>query len=217
MLPEKLSNSGLTNNAIWGFKVAYPYFRLYSKGWLEGSIRQQLTIEERSVFADLLAFANECRERGVIARAPGIPFPRQYLADRFGVPLELLNSTIERCSQDGNDPKRHSKPGHRIEVLPDGTLVITNWAEYQGVKETQLTDTPPPSKSEQALAIAPQKSITSLLEELTEKYSPQERTSRRKKIEEERRNDPNYYKRGKYGHLVKDGLEDGSGGVDEEI
>ena len=177
--------------------MAYLYFRLYSKGWLEGSIRQQLTIEERSVFADLLAFANECRERGVIARAPGIPFPRQYLADRFGVPLELLNSTIEKCSQDGNDLKRHSKSGHRIEVLPDGTLVITNWAEYQGVKETQLTDTPPPSKSEQARATA------NLLEELTGKYSPQERALRRRKVEEERRNDPNHYKRGKYGHLVQ--------------
>ena len=207
MLPEKLSNSGLTSNTIWGFKVAYPYFRLYSKGWLEGSIRQQLTIEERSVFADLLAFANECRERGVIARAPGIPFPRQYLADRFGVSLELLNSTIEKCSKDSNDPERHSKPGHRIEVLPDGTLVITNWAEYQGVKETQLTDTPPPSKSEQARAIAtPQsipQSIANLLEELTGKYSPQERAPRRRKVEEERRNDPNHYKSGKYGHLVQ--------------
>jgi len=111
----------------------YDWFKLHSKGWLTGSIRQQLTAEERSVWADLLAMANECRTRGVIARAQGIPYSREYLANHFGVSQELLNSTIEKCRADANDPGRSIREGHRIEVLEDGTIVITNWEQYQAV------------------------------------------------------------------------------------
>lgn len=113
--------------------MSYEWFKMYSKGWLDGSIRQQLTAEERSVWADLLAFANECRERGVIARAKGIPFTREYLAARFSISLELLNSTIAKCQDDVNDTSRGMAEGHRLEVLADGTIAIGNWEQYQAV------------------------------------------------------------------------------------
>ena len=113
--------------------MGYDWFKIHSKGWLEGSIRTQLTMEERSIFADLLAFANECRERGVIARAQGIPFTREYLASRFDVPVELLNTTIEKCQNDANDTRKGMDAGHRLEVLEDGTIVVTNWEHYQAV------------------------------------------------------------------------------------
>lgn len=111
--------------------MSYEWFKMHSKGWLDGSIRQQLTIEERSVWADLLAFANESRHRGVIARAPGIPFTRDYLAARFGVSVDLLNSTISKCSDDANSPDMPD--GNRLEVQEDGTIVIGNWERYQAV------------------------------------------------------------------------------------
>jgi len=106
--------------------MGYDWFKFYSKGRLEGSVRVQLTPAERSVWVDLLCFANECRERGVIARAPGIPYTREDLATRFGVDLPLLNSTIEKCSMDKN--KTNDK--HRIELRPDGTIDLTNWEHY---------------------------------------------------------------------------------------
>ena len=113
--------------------MGYDWFKIHSKGWLEGSIRTQLTMEERSIFADLLAFANECRERGVIARAKGIPFTREYLASRFDVPVDLLNTTITKCQNDANDTRKGMDAGHRLEVLEDGTIVVTNWEHYQAV------------------------------------------------------------------------------------
>ena len=113
--------------------MSYEWFKMHSKGWLDGSIRQQLTMEERSVWADLLAFANESRQRGIIARAKGIPFTREALASRFGVPLEVLNSTIAKCQVDANDPSTGVPDGNRLEVLEDDTIVITNWERYQAV------------------------------------------------------------------------------------
>lgn len=109
--------------------MGYEWFKLHSKGWLTGSIRSQLTPAERSVWADLLALANESRIRGIICRALGIPYTREYLAQYFLVPLEVLNSTIEKCSQDKNTTDGKG----RIELDSDGCIIITNWKEYQAV------------------------------------------------------------------------------------
>lgn len=122
--------------------MAYEWFKMHSKGWLDGSIRQQLTMEERSVWADLLAFANENRQRGVIARAKGIPFTREALAARFDVPVEILNSTIAKCEADKNDPEGGMPDGNRLEVQDDGTLVISNWERYQAVPFHKIRETP---------------------------------------------------------------------------
>ena len=121
--------------------MSYEWFKMHSKGWLDGSIRQQLTIEERSVWADLLAFANECNERGVIARAKGIPFAREYLAARFDIPVELLNSTIAKCQADENDTSSGMPEGHRIEISEDGTIVIANWERYQAIPFHKMRET----------------------------------------------------------------------------
>ena len=122
--------------------MAYEWFKMHSKGWLDGSIRQQLTMEERSVWADLLAFANESRQRGIIARAVGIPFTREALAARFEVPVEILNSTIAKCELDKNDPEGAMPDGNRLEVQGDGTIVISNWERYQAVPFHKLRETP---------------------------------------------------------------------------
>lgn len=107
----------------------YPWFKMHSKGWLTGTIRAFMTMEERSVWADLLALANESRVRGVICRAKGIPYDRAYLAQWLGVPLEALNSTIEKCCMDQNV----DNDLHRIEIDESGCLHITNWGKYQAV------------------------------------------------------------------------------------
>lgn len=126
--------------------MGYEWFKMYSKGWLDGSIRQQLTLEERSVFADLLAFANECRERGVIARAQDIPFTREYLAARFDVPVNLLNSTILKCQNDANDTRKGMPEGHRLEVLENGVIVVTNWEQYQAMPPPKIKEVPGETK-----------------------------------------------------------------------
>jgi hypothetical protein len=107
--------------------MGFNSFFINSKGWLTGSIRQQLTPAERSVWADLLAMANESRFRGVVCRAKGIPYPREYLASYLDIPVELLNSTIEKCSRDENAEDLNT----RIMFDEVGCIVITNWDKYQ--------------------------------------------------------------------------------------
>lgn len=109
----------------------YPWFKMHSKGWLTGTIRANLEIEERSVWADLLAMANESRVRGVICRAVGIPYDRTYIANYLDIPLDLLNRTIEKCQDDLNMRDEL----HRIELDKDGCLIITNWDHYQAVPD----------------------------------------------------------------------------------
>ena len=111
--------------------MAFDKFFINSKGWLTGSIRAQLTPAERGVWADLLALANESRFRGVICRAKGIPYTREYLAQYLEIPLELLNTTIYKCVKDENA----DDPRTRIMIDESGCIVITNWDKYQVSEE----------------------------------------------------------------------------------
>lgn len=111
--------------------MPYEWYMMHSKGWLTGTIRTTLTMEERSIWADLLAMANESRVRGIICRAEGIPYTREYLASYLGVPIEVLNSTITKCLGDKNATDNL----HRIELDAYGSIVITNWAKYQAVPD----------------------------------------------------------------------------------
>lgn len=110
------------------------WLKLYTLEWLEGSIRVDLTAEERSVWADLLAMAGMCRNEGHIERSAGIPYTRHELATRFAVNIDIVNYTIDKCVKEG-----------RIELNGDGTITISNWAKYQAIpsgKEKPIPETP---------------------------------------------------------------------------
>lgn len=115
--------------------MGFDKFFINSKGWLTGSIRQQLNSAERGVWADLLAMANESRFRGTICRAKGIPYQREYLAAYLEIPITLLNSTIEKCSKDENA----DDPNTRIMFDDTGCIVIANWDKYQISEEEWST------------------------------------------------------------------------------
>lgn len=109
---------------------SYPWFKVDTAGWIRGSIRADMTIEQRSVWIDLLAMAADCRPRdGTLRYAEGKPIPRGQIAQLLGIPLDLLNETIEICSED----KNRDNERHRIEVWEDGTIQIVNWEHYQHV------------------------------------------------------------------------------------
>ena len=110
--------------------MGYDWLKLYSHGVLRGSIVAQMSLEEQMVWIKLLCFASECRDRGIIRRAKGIPFEREDLARLLGIPEYLLTSTIEKCIKDENA----DDPFTRIMILPDGSLRIANWEKYQGTK-----------------------------------------------------------------------------------
>lgn len=115
----------------------WPFFKVFPKGYLTGGIREQLTPAERSVWVDLLAKASESRIRGTICRSRGIAYTRETLATEFKVQLEVLNSTIEKCCLDRNDPESDNPDAFRIMVDSDGCLVVGNWEKYQYYNGTQ--------------------------------------------------------------------------------
>ena len=93
-----------------------PFLKLYSREWLQGSLRVQNDAAERGVFADFLAMANESRNRGVIQANNETPYPYPYLAAVLNIPLELL----EHCIFKFTEQDRIAENDQGIEVLNFG-------------------------------------------------------------------------------------------------
>jgi len=100
-----------------------PWFKLWSREYLEGSLRFDLTPEERSVWADFLCLANESRTRGVIQANNQMAYPNSWIADRLNIPLGLL----ERCLKKFTEQKR-------IKIAKTG-ITICNFNYYNSSKK----------------------------------------------------------------------------------
>jgi hypothetical protein len=118
--------------------VGYEWFKLYTHGWLRGSIRIQLTDRERSVWLDLLAMAAESKIRGTVCAGPGVAYTREYLAETLRVSLDILNSTIDKCSRDKNKDDNN----YRLAIDEHGCLVINNFDYYQGAVGDRVRESP---------------------------------------------------------------------------
>ncbi len=101
------------------------WVKLYVTGWLHGSIRWQLTSEERGVWADLLAFAGEIGQEGRFCDNDGRAFPRDFMANRLNIKKTLLDTVIAKSLDEG-----------RI-TETDGVLKLTNWGHYQSEYDRQ--------------------------------------------------------------------------------
>lgn len=97
------------------------YHKIDSLRWIDGSIREDLEPDERSVWADLMALAGLTREprRGFIERSKGIAYKKAVLLPRLNITEELFDRTVAKCVEEG-----------RLTVLPDGTMHLTNWERY---------------------------------------------------------------------------------------
>ena len=82
------------------------WVKIYVTGWLHGSIRWQMSPEQRSVWADLIALAGECNKGGRICDNDGRPFPSDYIANQLNIPLELLNETVKMSKDEGRINKK---------------------------------------------------------------------------------------------------------------
>jgi len=105
--------------------VRRTWVKFYVTGWLHGSIRWQMSPEERSVWADLLCLAGECGKGGKICDNDERPYPMEYIANQLNIPLDLLQRTVEGCKKEGRVEKK------------DGVIEITNWNVYQSEYERQ--------------------------------------------------------------------------------
>lgn len=101
------------------------WVKIFVTGWLHGSIRWQLEPDERGVWADLIVLAGECGKEGILCDNDDKPYPRNFIASQFNIPLELLDRTIAKCRHDGRIDDR------------DDLIVISKWKSYQSEYERQ--------------------------------------------------------------------------------
>ena len=101
------------------------WIKLHCWGRLHGSIVYQLEEAEQSVFDKLLCFAGEVNREGQISDNDGRPFPHPFIAHELHTTVELLESTLEKCIEEG-----------RIQEGETG-IHIVNWKTYQSEYERQ--------------------------------------------------------------------------------
>lgn len=105
------------------------WVKLWVNEWLQGTIRFQLTAEQRSLWADLLAMAGASRIPGVIASGEtnGIPdaYPPDYLANLLRCEEKFLKDALKIFEKQD-----------RIS-LESGVITITNWHRYQSEYQRQ--------------------------------------------------------------------------------
>lgn len=96
----------------------YDWIPLWRQKWLWGSTRIELNPGERSVWVDLLCIAGN--DDGFIRANPETPYGREQLAGMLCLPLELLNSAIEKCIKYG-----------KLGMDDGGILRVLSWEDYQ--------------------------------------------------------------------------------------
>ena len=96
------------------------WFKLYPVQWLTGTIRFEYDPAERAVFIDLLS-------KAAVNDPPGeVKFMNyKQLAANFQVPVEVLESTIEKGIKYEKFKYKKSRKKH------EKILKVVNWAKYQ--------------------------------------------------------------------------------------
>ena len=102
-----------------------PWLKLWAVESLEGSIRYQLSAAERGTWYDMLVLARICGQDGTIADRDSRPYPHTFVANRLNIPLELFETTLAKCIDEG-----------RVTENEKG-IHITNWKKYQSEYERQ--------------------------------------------------------------------------------
>ena len=104
--------------------MAEPKHRDWIKLWIKesllGTIREDLTPDERSLWYDFLLLAGNSRIPGIICANEDAPLPIIRIAGILNVPTELVTRGIEKF-----------RKSNRIEVDDKGIIHIVNWDKYQ--------------------------------------------------------------------------------------
>lgn len=99
------------------------FVKVWTDESLYGSIRKDMSPEQRSIWYELLLLAGKSRREGYIEFSKGLPYSNEDIASRLEVDVELINSSVAICLSEG-----------RLEIK-ENTYHITNWEKYQVTKE----------------------------------------------------------------------------------
>lgn len=112
------------------------WIKLWTNEWLTGTIRWQLSKDERSIWADLLCLAGTSRFPGIIASgyesdnaSPLMGYPLHWLADQCGCDAEQMLPTIHKLQQQDRiliTEKDSPNGQYRLFLIQ-----ITSWEKYQ--------------------------------------------------------------------------------------
>lgn len=95
------------------------WIKVYCNETLHGSVAYQLTLDERYCWIALLLQAGLCDQDGLISDHDGRAWPHEFLAHEIHAPIEVLESTLDKCKTEG-----------RITENGNG-ITIVNWPKYQ--------------------------------------------------------------------------------------
>ena len=118
-----------SEHKVFSFKedlkmVNEPVHRDWVKLWIKesllGTIREDLTPEERGTWYDFLLLAGNCRVPGVISANENTPMPIKRIAGILNISEALVKHCLEKFKQ-----------SRRIMIDADGLIHITNWERYQ--------------------------------------------------------------------------------------
>ena len=96
------------------------WIKLWIDECLTGTIREDLTVEERSVWYDFLLVAGRNRPPGSISANEDTPMSLKRLAAILNISTKLLAQAIDRFMDSG-----------RITKSTNDIIHISNWAKYQ--------------------------------------------------------------------------------------
>ena len=96
------------------------WIKLWIDECLTGTIREEVTPEERSVWYDFLLLAGRNRPPGSISANETTSLSPKRLASILNIPVSLLASSTKKFEDSG-----------RITIDEAGVIHITNWEKYQ--------------------------------------------------------------------------------------
>jgi len=96
------------------------WIKLWIDECLTGTIREDVTPEERSVWYDFLLVAGRNRPPGCISANENTPLSPKRLASILNIPVGLLTRATDKFRESG-----------RIYIDQEGVIHIQNWDKYQ--------------------------------------------------------------------------------------
>ena len=92
------------------------WVKLWIKESLLGTVREDLTPEERGTWYDFLLLAGNSRVPGTICSNKKSPMPTKRIAQILNISEPLVTRCVKKFIKSG-----------RIELNEEGSMVITNW------------------------------------------------------------------------------------------